>query len=53
MTDEGLYVLHKELLHLEESVSNAIRNSDLDELKVVFPKFIEVNEAHLKKEEDV
>ena len=53
MTNEGLYNLHKELLHLEESVSNGIKVGDLDELKLVFPKFMEVNEAHLKKEEDV
>ncbi len=53
VTKEGLYGLHKELESLEKSVSQAIEKGDLEELKNTYPKFMEVNEGHLKKEEDV
>lgn len=53
VSKEGLYDIHKELEASEEAVTKAIEKGDMGELKSVYAKFMEVNEAHLKKEEDV
>lgn len=53
MTKNGLFGLHAELEKIENEVDVACKKSDLVALKKVFPTFHEMNESHLKKEEDV
>lgn len=53
MTKNGLYGLHSELDKAEKEVDAACKKSDLQALKQAFPAFHEINESHLKKEEDV
>lgn len=53
VTTEGLYGLHTDLEIYEKAVNKAIKKKDLKALKIAYPKFMEINEAHLKKEEDV
>jgi hypothetical protein len=53
VTAKGLYGLHKDLESLEAAVNEAVEKNDLKAFKVAYPKFMDVNEAHLKTEEDV
>ncbi|GAX10189.1 hypothetical protein FisN_3Lh384 [Fistulifera solaris] len=53
VTKNGLHVLHAELDKVEKAVDVACKKSDLRALKEAFPKFQEMNESHLKKEEDI
>jgi hypothetical protein len=53
VTNQGLHGLHAELENLEAAVNGALAQSDVTKLQEVYPPFMEFNEAHLKKEEDV
>jgi len=53
VSNEGLYGLHESLENLENAVSTATETGDMDTLKAEYPKFMQANEDHLKKEEDV
>jgi hypothetical protein len=53
VTEQGLYGLHTDLDSLGAAVDKAIEKNDMKHLKLAYPKFMEVNEAHLKTEEDV
>ena len=51
--DAGLSALHVELHKLEDKVEKAFQNKDLKQLKTYFPQYLQVNEAHLEKEESI
>lgn len=53
VTKRGLYDLHSDLEGYEAAVKKAIEYKDLKALKLAYPKFMELNESHLQKEEDV
>jgi hypothetical protein len=53
VSKNGLYDLHTQLDSLEQTVSDAMASEDMDGLIVAFPKYMESNEAHLAKEENV
>lgn len=53
VSKNDLYGLHTDIDKMEKQVDAACKKSDLATLKKVFPAFYEMNESHLKKEEDV